>query len=143
MYKYCANLSGPTAESEPIESSQNEQVLGLSAGSDRTDLHAPRMQAWERLAYKFSNNSSSTSESDATTVEEEFRQYSTSMLPKLGSIESLKFWHVSITHIPGNGIVITLFHAGKRKCISYPVCNGNGLSSHSVLSSPMRASILF
>ena len=96
MHKYRASQQGDAVEPEPSESAPNEQTLPESDDSDRTDLHAPRMRAWERLAYKFSNNGSSAAASSITSVEEEFRQYSTSMLPRLGSIESLKFWQVRI-----------------------------------------------
>ena len=94
MHKYCASQQGDSVKPEPSESAPNEQTL--PSKSDRTDLHAPRMWAWERLAYKFSNNGSSAAASSITSVEEEFRQYSTSMLPRLGSIESLKFWQVRV-----------------------------------------------
>ena len=93
MHKYRASQQGDSVEPEPSESAPNEQTL--PGESDRTDLHAPRMRAWERLAYKFSNGSSAAA-SSITSVEEEFRQYSTSMLPRLGSIESLKFWQVRV-----------------------------------------------
>ena len=92
MHKYRASQQGDAVEPEPSESAPNEQTL---PESDRTDLHAPRMWAWERLAYKFSNGSSAAA-SSITSVEEEFHQYSTSMLLRLGGIESLKFWQVRV-----------------------------------------------
>ena len=85
----------------PTEPAEGERT---SSGSDRTDPHAPRMQAWERLALKFNDNDSAANSTTAS-VEEEFRQYSTSMIPKLGSINSLKFWHVGAYN--SNGIIYT------------------------------------
>lgn len=86
MEKYRA--SGPV-ESEPAESAQDEQT---PAPPGSPHAH-PRMQAWECLTCKFSDNGGSAADS-TTSIEEEFRQYSTTMISRLGSIDSLEFWHV-------------------------------------------------
>ena len=98
MDKYRANRSGTPVDSEPAEDERT------SSRSDQSDPHAPRMQAWERLALKF-NDIGSGANSTTTSIEEEFRQYSTSMIPKLGSIDSLKFWHVGTYN--SSGIIYT------------------------------------
>ena len=61
----------------------------------RSDPHGHQIRAWERLAYKFSNNGREA-DSGTTTVEDEFRQYSASMIPRLGSMDCLKFWQVCV-----------------------------------------------
>ena len=112
MYKYRASRASQPGDSvapEPSESAPNEQT---SPESDRTDPHAPRMRAWERLAYKFSNNGSPATASSITSVEEEFHQYSTitTILPRLGSIESLKFWQVRIgLHVRWQYIILKFY----------------------------------
>lgn len=125
MHKYRTSQSG---DPEPSESAPNEQTSPESAPNEqtspesdrdhRTDPRVPRMRAWERLAYKFSNNGREAAASSITSVEEEFRQYSTSMLPVLGSIESLKFWQVRIgLHFRLQYIILKFDFSQANECV--------------------------
>ena len=115
MHKYHTSQSG---DPEPSKSAPNEQTSPESDRDHRTDPHIPRMRAWERLAYKFSNNGREAVASSITSVEEEFQQYSMSMLPVLGSIESLKFWQVRIgLHFQLQYIILKFDFSQANECV--------------------------
>ena len=61
MDKYCARAPVDS----PTEPAEGEQT---SSGSDRSDPHAPWMQAWERLALKFNDDDSAANSCNGATM---------------------------------------------------------------------------